>query len=468
MRGKFFSPIFIILIGLLFYASFLNAREVYELKYFGCSGIVDLNKNEYFSSPDITEETLKRISAEITRLYHKKGYSAFYIEQIIVKADGSVEFYFNESMVSSVLVSGTNGDEAEQVKDEIFTQGTPYNDITLKKNISLIKKKYGYSNVHIGLERDIDKKILIKAEVVKITNKLSFSVTGSPVYGAVPSVSWDILSEKGVLHLRFDSSFAQKQTRMSDLILFYDRRFKHTGLLSGFYLRDRKDYSNGEMLYTSRSISPEVSVYHFVGAMGVAMVINGDCYLLENYDEPGRLKAYSGYSGVKTFYDNRSYVLDKKESKNFFIEAGVGGSSLGKKSALRVKSGTSFSFPVFSRVALIFKNYFFLTTERERLFQEYVFDNNLPGRLNDYTVSSLKNSAGLEAEFELYPSLFYAGPLFYYGVYEAGNDDFKSFSSAGLGVSFYLKGAAFKGAYVYDIYRSINDGSFFFSVSGNF
>lgn len=468
MKSKFLILLFINLISLIFFVSSLNAQKLYNIKYYGCSGIVDLDKNEYFSLPDITEDRLKRLSAEITRLYHAKGYSAFYVEEIVVKPDETIEFYCNESMVSKVVVSGTGKDEALEAGNEMFPQGYPYNEITLKNNIALIKKKYGYSNVHIQLERDIDKKILIRAEVIKITNRLSFSVTGSPVYGAVPSVSWDILFEKGVLHMRFDSSFAQKKIRMSDLGLFYNRNFNNTGLLSGFTLRASNEYFDGERLYKNRSVSPEISLYHFLGAMGAAMVVNGDYYALENYTETGVLNVYDGYGGLKIFYDNRSYVIDKRERKSFFIEARVGGNSLEKNCAVRVKSETFFSFQTFSRLALIFKNYFFMTTEKERLFQEYIFDNNLPGRMNDYAFSNLKNSAGFEAEFELYPSLFYAGPLFYYGLYENENSDFKNFLSAGIGFLLELKGAAIKGAYVCDFSQGIKNGGFLFSVSGSF
>lgn len=468
MKSKFSALLFIVFIILFYFVSSLNAQKFYNIKYYGCSGIVDLNSDEYSFLPEISEDRLKRLSVDITRLYHAKGYSAFYIEEIVVKPDHTIEFYCNESMVSTIVVSGIGQNESDQVKNEIFPQGLPYNEIVIKKNIALIKEKYGYSNVHIQLERDIYKDIIIKVNVIKITNRLDFSVTGSPVYGALLSVSWDILFEKSVLHMGFNSSFAQKQARMSNLSIFYNRKFNHIALLSGFNLRESKDFLNEEMLYRNRSVSPEISVYHFFGAMGAAIVFSGDYYALENYNETGDSSAYSGYGGVKVFYNNRSYVIDKRENKNFSIETGGGSNSLEKKAVLRVKSEAFFSFQVFSRVALISKNYFFMTTEKERLFQEYVFDHHLPGRMNDYTVSNLKNSAGVEVEFELYPSLFYAGPLLYYGIYEKGNNDFKNFLSAGIGLSFELKGAVIKGAYVHDLLQSKEKNSFLFSVSGSF
>lgn len=468
MKSKYFILFFIVLITLFYFASSLYAQKIYRIKYYGCSGIVDLNKDEYSFLPEISEDRLKLLSVDITRLYHAKGYSAFYIEEIVVKADDTVEFYCNESMVSTVVVSGTGKDESEQVKNEIFPEGFPYNEITLKKNIALVKGKYGYSNVHAQLERDIYNDIIIKARVVKITNRFGFSATGSPVYGAVLSLSWDVFFEKSVLHMEFNSSFAQKQVRMSDLSIFYNRKFNHIALLSGFNLRESKDYFNEDMLYGNRSVSPEISVYRSFGLIGAAIVVNGDYYALKNYIEPGDLGVYSGYGGAKIFYNNRSYVIDKRENKNFFIEARAGANSLEKKAALRVKSEAFFSFQVFSRTALIFKNYFFMTTEKESLFQEYVFDHHLPGRMNDYTVSNLKNAAGVEAEFELYPSLFYAWPIFYYGIYENENNDFKNFLSAGIGFSFELKGAAIKAAYVRDLSQSKQKNSFLFSVSGSF
>ncbi len=468
MKIKFFVLSSIVFITLFYFASSLYAQKLYRIKYYGCSGIVDLDKDKYSFLPDISEDRLKLLSVDITRLYHAKGYSAFYVEEIVVKADDTVEFYCNESMVSSVVVSGAGKDESEQVKNEIFPQGFPYNEIILKKNLNLVKEKYGYSNVHIQVERDIYKDIIIKAKVVKITNRLGFSATGSPVYGAVLSLSWDVFFEKSVLHMGFNSSFAQKQVRMTDMSIFYDKKFNHIAFLSGFNLRESKDYFNDEMLYKNRLVSPEISVYRFFGLLGGAIVFNGDYYALGNYNETGDSSAYSGYGGVKVFYNNRNYVIDKRESKNFFIEARAGANSLEKKAALKLRSEAVFSFQVFSRTALIFKNYFFMTTEKERLFQEYVFDHHLPGRMNDYTVSNLKNSAGLEAEFELYPSLFYAGPLFYYGIYENKNNDFKNFLSTGLSVSFELKGAVFKGAYVYDLSQSKEKDAFLFSLSGSF
>ena len=66
----------------------LEGAEFIKVNYHGYSGIVDLSDIDFPVHEEIKEETLRRISAHITRRYHEQGYRAFYIERVIVKPDG--------------------------------------------------------------------------------------------------------------------------------------------------------------------------------------------------------------------------------------------------------------------------------------------------------------------------------------------------------------------------------------------
>jgi len=331
-----------------------------------------------------------------------------------------------------------------------------------------VKAKYGYSNIHVLLERDSNGKIVINADAVKINNRFRFSVTGDTIYGTTPEVSWYLIREDGFFNIVLNSSFGQKDASVSNFSFFYHSSLNFADLLTGLKLKEKKDYFSGNILYNSRSISPEIAVYHYIGPFKTAVFFNGDYYILENYNSVPESREFSFFSGISLIYDNSIYVIDRSEKKNFLLEISGGGNSIEKNGDLRLKSDARLSFSILRWCAFIIKNYFFMTTEKDRLFSEYVFDNYFPGRIDDYTVSDFKNSSGLEAEFEFYPSLFYAGPVFYYGIYRNMYNDYKSASSAGLSFSLELKGAAVKGAYVYDVSGSTKDGNFIFTVSGTF
>ena len=466
MTTEFRELLFILII--IFFTFPLNGAQLKDDSYHGYSGIIDLRGIEYPSSQEVTEEWVKRVSAEITGIYISKGYMAFNIEQVLVKDDGLIEFYFNESEVSSVILSGTGESEAEAVGKEIFSEGSPYNEIILKKNIAAVKSKYGYRNVHVLLERDSNGKIVVNAKAVKIVNRFRFSASGDNIYGTIPEVSWYNIREEGFLWISLNSSLGQRDARVSNFSLFYNRNFYSTTLLTGLRVSERRDYFSSNVLYESRSFSPEAALYHYEGPMGAGFFIKGDYYLLENYNAPGESREFSCFSGLRLIYDNSPYVIERSEKKNFTMEISGGGNSIEGNGDLRLKSAASFSFHVLRRCALVFKNNFFMTTEDERLFSEYVFDNSLPGRLDDYSFSDLKNSTGLAAEFEIYPSLLYAGPAFYYGIYRDIRNDYRDASSAGLSIHFELKGAAVEGAYIFDTSGSVKEGGFLFSVSGTF
>ncbi len=466
MTTEFKGLLFILFIIIFTFP--LNGAQIKDVSYHGYSGIVDLSGIEYPSSQEITEEWVKRVSAEITGIYHSKGYIAFYIDKVLIKSDGTVEFYFNESEVSTVNVSGTGGSDADAVRSGIYSEGSPYNEFVLKNNIASVKSEFGYSNIHVVLERDSNGKIVINADAVKIVNRFRFSAQGDNIYGTIPEVSWYILGEEGYLELSLNSSLGQRDARVSNVSLFYNRNFYSVNLLTGLSVTESRDYSISNVLYESRSFSPEAALYHYTGPFGTAVFINGDYYILEDYNDFEQSREFSLFSGIRVIYDNSSYVLERSDKKNFLMEISGGGNSIEGNGDLRFRSRARFSFSLFSRFALILKNYFFMTTEDERLFREYVFDNSLPGRLDDYSVSDLKNSAGLEAELELYPSLLYAGPVFYYGIYRDIHGDYMDASSAGLSIDFELKGAAVKGAYIFDTSGSFKEGGFLFSVSGTF
>jgi hypothetical protein len=466
MVTEFRRLLFLFLIIFFIYPLF--GAQVKEVRYYGYSGIVDLSTIEYPSSKEITEEWIKRVIAEITGIYHSMGYNAFYVEQVLIKDDGSVEFYFNESVVSSVVLSGAGDSEADAVKSEIFPEGSPYNEFLLKKNIESVKRRYGFRNIHVLLERDSSGKIVINAEAVKIIHRLRFSVTGDSIYGTMPEVAWFILQDNGFIKVLLNSSFGQRDTRVSNSGFFYNRIINRSDLLIGLKFRESRDCFSENELYKSRSISPEAAFSRYSGPFGAGVFFSGDYYMLENYNGLRQSEELSFFSGIRLFYDNSPYVIDRSEKKNFLLEISGGGNSLENNGDVRFKSSARFSFSLFSRCALILKNYFFMTTEDERLFSEYVFDNSLPGRMDDYSVSDFKNSAGIEAEFEIYPSLFYAGPVFYYGIYRSEENEYNDASSGGIGFSFELKGADVNGAYIYDTSGGVGDGSFLFSVSGTF
>ena len=469
MTIRFILNIIICASLIFIYAVTLDAVELKEVKYYGYSGVVDLKDIYFPADQEITDETAKRISAEITRKYHERGYRAFYIERVLVKSDGVVEFYFNESAVSHVIVSGLPGNESDRIKGELLKKGEPYNEEILKKNITALKSNYGYSNIHVNVEREADGRILLRAEIVKRRKRLNFSVQGDAIYGTIPHVSWQGDYEWGNLIFGFYSSFNQRSADISGISLFIDFPLSvSTGVLTGFNSQWRSDYYDETGIFSDRSIFPEIALYSMSGLLGRAVVAKGEYYRLYDYPESEDGIEYSGFSGLRFFYNDRGYRIDRRDERNVNFEIIAGKNSLEDGLQIRIESDLLLPFRFSRRGELVLKNSFFLTSEKERLFQRYVFNYQLPGRSDDYLTSDFRNSSGVEIPLEIYPSLLYIGPLFYYGIFRVEGRGYESSRSAGLFISVAPQGISLNFAYVYDISWDMKDGVFLFSMSGAF
>jgi len=468
MSNRFY---FFVIIPILFLGSASHSLEAagYKIAYYGYTGIVDLSDIEFPADDVIKDETLRIISAHITRRYHEQGYRAFYIERAVVKPEGVVEFYFNESPVSEVIISGISESESDSLSDLLHKTGEPYNEDLLKRNIASIKESRGYSNIHVNLKRDDNGGIVISGKIVKRRNMVNISIRGDAVYGSIPHVSWNRFYSRGSLLFGFYSSFARNYAEISGAAIFCDIILKERlGLLAGFNSQWGSNYYDEERIFSERNFLPEIALYSSKGPSGQAVFLKGGYYRIYDYPEPENFQVCSGFAGLRFFYNDAGYRIDRRDARKASLDISAGRNSLENGADIKVESDMFIPFPLFRRADLVFKNSFFFTSENERLFHRYVFDNQLPGRQEDYLASDFKNTTGLEIQLEIYPSLISMGPLFYYGVYRVDRRRYESSRSAGLFLSITPGKLFLNFSYAYDTSFKMRDGVFLFAMTGNF
>jgi hypothetical protein len=92
----------------------------------------------------------------------------------------------------------------------------------------------------------------------------------------------------------------------------------------------------------------------------------------------------------------------------------------------------------------------YYTDSRERFYLRYVFDGDLMGFSGDFSAARWKLVAGLDAEFEIVPSFFFAGPFVNGGRFLDEQERRRSASGVGARASVEYRGTMASVSYAWD------------------
>jgi hypothetical protein len=414
-----------------------------------------------------TETDIKRICAEITKRYHSKGYTAFYIRKVILNKDGTAELFFNESVVKEINISGASARYYEIISS-VYKKGDVFNEFILKDNISAARKKYNLKHIKTVIKRTDDAQIIIEIEAAEISDEFYFGIFSIPAYGILPELAFTINSGLYQAGSAFISSFMQKETSYSKLNLFLKRTSspeKSGFIITSDYLHiEDSFYNNGTFIYEHDSFRPGAGIWFISGAARFNFLLTATYDILNNYPYAEGGTSFAGIR-LKYGYNDETFRIDFNDiticSADFFS----GWNFIENSPVCRGEGEYRINIPLIPGFFISLNGYFFYTSDSERFLQSYVFDRNLPCRDNDFTFSSWKGIAGIDAVIEILTRTVYIAPSLKYGLHNA-SDDVNDIYAAGIKGFIFTEKARFEFSYLYDIDHSVKDGYFLIAASG--
>lgn len=158
--GIFLSAIILALSCILFSADLYAAPRTLRVE-----GLKVVAASELFSSISasgsiISSGTKETISA-IENFYRNRGYLLVKVHVISDTGD-ELSLYINEGKLAKIVVHESNNYYALKYKQTIDIPGRVYNTAVIKKNVDILKKKYGFAGVRTELEktRDYDENLI--------------------------------------------------------------------------------------------------------------------------------------------------------------------------------------------------------------------------------------------------------------------------------------------------------------------
>lgn len=460
---------FIILLMLISCAAVCRldaADDPARIRFHGSSSAVKISDLVNIKTDKLTEVDIKRICAAITDRYHEQGYTAFYIKRAELNKDGTVDLFFNEAIVSEIVLTGVSSG-SDEVSASIFTKGELFNEYTLKRNITETKKKFNIKQLNVSIRRGDEEQIVLTALAVEKINELETGVFNSPVYGILPGLEYRINYGGSLAGVSFASSFNQRERSYSSGSLFFNTESNPGNsyfTLSADVSDKRDSFSeDNELIYRHKSLTTKGGYCYNKGASRFNFFITGTADELEDY--PGENEGFS-FSGLqfKLNYDNSPYKIDYNETASGEIDFSAGWNFIEERMSSKLNLNYLFNIPLSYGFFFSLNGNSLYTSDNERLSHFYLYDRFFPCRGDDYSIASWRIVAGADLAYEAMRRTVYILPGFKWGLHNA-EDENNNVCAAALKLLFNTESAKIELSYSYDINLDIKDGFFMFSAA---
>ncbi|HPS86798.1 MAG TPA: hypothetical protein PLY36_08635 [Spirochaetota bacterium] len=430
------------------------------------SPVVDLNDILKSNSNILSESDVKRICAEITGRYHERGYTAFYVKKAVLNKDGTVDLFFNEAVVTEIIVTGISG-RIDDVAASIFSRGELFNESVLNENISETKKKFNIRQINVSIRRGDGEQIVLRAHAVEKINEIGTEIFNSPVYGVLPEMTYRINYGGFLAGASFSSSFNQEERSCSRGSIY----FNTDSIPGNLYftlsadVTDKKDSlaENGKLIYSHKSLTAKGGFGYNSGPAWIKFFITGTADELKDYPSAEEGFSFSGFQ-LKLNYDNSLYKIDYDDITAGEIDFSSGWNFIEDRPSSKIVLNYLFNIPLYSGFFFSLNGNSFYTSDKEMFSHVYVYDRFFPCRDDDFSIASWRIVTGADIAYELIKRTVYILPGFKLGMHNA-DDENNNVYAASMKVLFNTEKVRIELSYLYDVNLNFRDGFFMFSAS---
>ena len=271
-----------------------------------------------------------------------------------------------------------------------------------------------------------------------------------PIYGFTPQLGYFYPFEKTGVDVYGEAGYREgKWRKLKGDVRFYYFPGQGEDLalyLGGYSQRLIKRWQTYEEDYTALSGAPMAGVKISLGRKTLLNLCLSEIITsLENYDsiaeeqEKRKTRDYDSRFTSELFYSDGDSLVDKRDAARLKVALSGGRSDLNRKGYGIASLDFKTSLEAFSWLRFVPRLHGYSTTSQERFHWSYVFDRNLMGFFDDFTASRLKGVAGLDAEFEVSPEIFYAGPFVNSGYFLDERKEGKGKTGTGVKGKLYFR-----------------------------
>jgi len=432
----------------------------------GNRNLIDIRDILESNNRRLTESDVKRICAEITSRYHQKGYTAFYIRRAALGKDGTAELFFNESIVTDIIVTGFS-QKSGDLEASIFTKGEPFNEFLLKENVSGAKKRFNISRLNVTVKRGEGDQVVLLADVHENINEFEAGISSSPVFGILPELSYRFNYGGFIAGVSVTSSFRQNERSFSRGAMFFNSE-NNSGesyfTISADVIERYDSFDkNGELFYSQKSFSSKCGYQYQNGAAGIGFFLSGTDDILKSYPGSDGGISFAGI-GLKLNYNNTRFKIDYDDITFGELIYSPGWNCIEKRLSSRLSMSYKINIPLYPGFFCSFNGNGFYLSDRERFTHLYVYDQFLPCRKDDFSTASRGSVTGVDFVFEAVRRTMFIQSGIRWGLHNGDNRN-NNILAAGAKAAFNTGKAKIEMSYFYDTKQAFRDGFLMYSAA---
>lgn len=406
-----------------------------NVMFHGKTAAIDLSDLETYSEDKLTEARIKSICTEIIDRYHDRGYTAFYIDKAVHRKDGTLDIFFNESVVSSIVTDSESG-EYKDIANKLFIVGDPFNEFVLKDNISSLKKKFMLRELSTTVTREQDGTILltVHAERIKYTAGLSFEYDS--LRGIIAGVTAGYYGKSFYGGISAASSFGQEEISISEGGIELKEHNTGSGFASSIKFMTRDDALDDKCsaVFETKRVDANAGWFTVHGMFMFSVNAGAGFVRLQDYYLDGNTQQY--YLHLTALFDDRTFHLDRNDYFIFKADIDTGWDTLFESFFTDCNMSIKTSIRLTRGFYMVLEGESFFSSPDKRFFNEYVFSGLLSFRERDYISSPWINSAGIGLTWELMKYHVYLTPELRGGFFDDGGE-FRGTGCAGASLSWH-------------------------------
>ena len=413
-------------------ASPLYAIEITSIVVTGNTVDIGIEKVIRTGSGSFTEEEIRLMAAGITDLYHAAGYATSYVDKMIIRKDGALDIRIRESKIAAITVQGLSESLAGEVKAFLRPlQGRLYNTRTLQEHAEILKSHHrlsaiSMSAVNAGQEGDVE--LVVRARR-RSYGDFYGGVYSDAIYGVTPRLGYTRNMASFGFSIESAAAFREGAMRRSEgrARIAWPVGGAFALLLMASAVDSTEVWQSRQLEYSETAFSSGAGALYRGGMFASEITFTAHTILLDNYHAQER-RASGAAGRLSIRISDGEFVLVKRRTKSAEAALEAGADSVEPDGYCNATFAAECPLAPLPWVLIRPRVDFFHTSSCERYRWRYVFDNALPGFPEDYTAADTRALGSVRLEFEVFPELLFAGPMYHAGYFrdELTNWTFKS------------------------------------------